>query len=258
MRDQAADWFARLRGGAADPADLASFEAWLAADPRHRAAFDEIARGWDRVGSLAEAGPIRALRESALQVDQILPDPDERTRGRRWRVASAIAATALLLVAGLFWHERVDERHLATGKGDVRAVELADGSEITLDADTELVARVTPLSRTVEMVRGQALFRVAPERFRSFEVEAERVTARARGTVYAVALRPNEVVVSVQEGTVEIRDGVGPYVTELGASQLLSVVRTTRVRALRYRRPASARRHRGSEPLCRAAHSYRR
>jgi transmembrane sensor len=197
---------------------LASFEAWLTADPRHRVAFDEASRAY-RVRS-----------------GELLDEPAGRYH---WRAAALMAAAALLMLAGLLWRDRVDERHLVTGKGDVRTVQLADGSELTIDTDTELEVRITPLSRSINVRRGQALFRVAPEKFRPFDVVADQITARATGTEYAVGLRANEIIVSVTEGTVEVRDQAGSFAGNVGASQLLTVARGTRSHALK--RDADAR-----------------
>src|SRR5262249_11775594 len=61
----------------------------------------------------------------------------------------------------------------------------------------------------------------------------ERITVRATGTEYAVALRPHDVMVSVVEGAVEVRDAAGQSKEMLKATQLLTVARGTRVRAIR-------------------------
>ncbi len=212
MRDEAAQWVARLRSGTAEPATLASFEAWLTADPRHRVAFDQAARAY------------------RIRSGELLDEPAGRYH---WRAAALMTVAALLMLAALLWRDRVDERHFVTGKGDARTVQLADGSDLTIDADTELDVRITPLSRSVTLQRGQALVHVAHETFRPFDVEAEQITARATGTEYAVALRPGDVTVSVVEGRVEVRDETGPYTAGLGPSQMLTVVRTTRLRAVK-------------------------
>ncbi|GIL38498.1 FecR family protein [Roseiterribacter gracilis] len=212
MREEAAQWVARLRSGVTEPAILASFEAWLTADPRHRVAFDEAARNY------------------RIRSGELLDEPAGRYH---WRAATLMAAAALLMLAGLLWRDRVDERHVITGKGDLRTIQLADGSDVTIDAETELDVRITPLSRSVTVQRGQALFRVAYESFRPFEVEADRIKARATGTEYAVALRPQEILVSVTEGTVDVRDEAGPSSEKLGATQLLTITRGSRIHALK-------------------------
>lgn len=212
MRDEAAQWVARLRSGTTDAATLASFEAWLTADPRHRAAFEAASRAW------------------RLRSGDLLDEPAGRYH---WRAAALMGAAALLMLAGLLWSDHVDERHVTTAKGEIRSLQLADGTDLTVDADSELDVRITPLTRSVTLLRGRAIFRVAHERLRPFTVEADRLVARATGTEYAVALRPRDIAVAVVQGTVDVRDRAMPGSTELTATQLLTVARGARDRSLK-------------------------
>lgn len=236
MEEQAAEWLALLRDAEAGREDLLAFERWLAADPGHRSAFHAIARCWGSLDQFGSADPILRLREDALRALGSSRGPDravaslDRRVPRRALVGIAMLLVGAAAVAG--WTERVDERHLATAKGELRSVALRDGSELVLDADTELVARLTPFARTVKLLRGQALFHVAHDSLRPFEVVAERISARALGTVYQVALRPNRILVGVREGRVAVDDAVASYSTELGSSQFLTIARDSRARSL--------------------------
>ena len=55
----AADWFALRRAGPLGPEDAQAFEAWRAADPAHRAAYDNLDHYW-RVAA-AVRGDARVL-----------------------------------------------------------------------------------------------------------------------------------------------------------------------------------------------------
>ena len=65
--DLAAAWFARQRAGDMTAAETAELDAWLDADPEHRAALDALARAWDRAELARHDPEILAWRERALR-----------------------------------------------------------------------------------------------------------------------------------------------------------------------------------------------
>ena len=82
-------------------------------------------------------------------------------------------------------------------------VVLDDGSRITLNTNTRLRARLTATERIVELERGEALFSVAHDPERPFEVRSRGVTARAVGTEFSTRAREDGLVETrVVEGAV--------------------------------------------------------
>jgi len=104
---------------------------------------------------------------------------------------------------------RVPSGEFATRRGEVRFVPLADGSAITLNTETRLDVDFTAGERTVELLKGEALFSVAHDRARPFVVHAGDTHIRAVGTSFTVRRLPGEKVkVLVREGVVEVTEDV--------------------------------------------------
>src|SRR5574340_592355 len=66
-------------------------------------------------------------------------------------------------------------------------------------------ARISLWSRRIELTRGEAMFDVAHETLRSFEVRAAGTVLHDIGTRFDVQLEQNAVTVEVLEGGVEVR-----------------------------------------------------
>jgi len=185
-----------------DAGEARALEAWLAADPAHRAALDAVELMWAASDAVRSDPAVLAIREEALH----------RPRSR-WRMAAtgaAIAAgLAVLVVTGAFMTGRPDllalgPRTFSTSTGQTSTISLPDGSKVTLDADTILRARQTDERRSLELVRGRAFFRVAKDPNRPFVVAARDKTVTAVGTAFDVALRPDGVRVTLLEGKVKV------------------------------------------------------
>lgn len=185
--EQAARWLARLREGQ-DAATRRAFRDWLAADPAHAAAMEQVTSAWEQAGPRLPTAPARPARRRPLVTGM-----------------AALAACLLLLAATpsdwLAWSR---ESH-ATARGETRLVQLSDGSELRLDADSAVEVAYGPLRRDVRLLRGEAAFKVAKSRLRPFAVAADHLTVVATGTEFIVE-DGLETRVTLLEGGVELRD----------------------------------------------------
>ncbi len=86
--------------------------------------------------------------------------------------------------------------------GEMRALEIADGSTIQLNTDTAIAIDITDRYRRVEIYRGEAFFSVASDRDRPFEVIAGAGRTRALGTAFNVNREARTV--AVIEGQVNV------------------------------------------------------
>jgi transmembrane sensor len=125
----------------------------------------------------------------------------------RW-IATA-AAVAIALVGGWFmltrWPDTAFQSHeLITGVGQVRTVNLEDGSQIILGGATTLRTSFSPSSRQIYMTGGEASFRVGKDATRPFTVVTAEGFARAVGTAFDVRRGPEGTTVTVVEGVVEV------------------------------------------------------
>lgn len=196
---QAMEWFVALQAEDCGDEEHIRFAAWLAQSEAHRAAYAEAERLWIGMDGL------RALpRENlgALRQDKTVP------RGNR---AGRVAALLLAALAGggawLDW--RVQAEIYVTDVGERRSLHLADGSNVDINANSRVSIRITPFRREIELSQGEALFEVAPERWRPFSVQAGPLNIRDIGTRFDVYKKPDGISVEVLEGKVELDDGHG-------------------------------------------------
>jgi transmembrane sensor len=91
-----------------------------------------------------------------------------------------------------------------TTAGERREFKLAEGSRVTLDADSELNVELTPERRTLQLTHGEAYFNVAKNARRPFTVRAGNAEVRAVGTAFNVRMSDDRTVVAVTEGKVQV------------------------------------------------------
>ncbi|MEI9851494.1 MAG: FecR domain-containing protein [Sphingomonas sp.] len=207
---EASAWRVRLAEG--DAESNATFEDWIAAHPENRAAWDQVEHGWNRVGALASAPELLAMRSEAL--DRARRRAGVR-RGGYGRVAAIAASFAVIFAAGLIallfamrpGPEQPEHLTIATASGERRVVTLADGSHVSLDSGSELRVAFTEGARRLELVRGQARFKVAKDAARIFSVKARDRVVVATGTDFNIDLSAHKVAITLIEGNVTVLDG---------------------------------------------------
>lgn len=193
----ARDWVILLASGDVDEPQLAAFRAWLAASPRHREAFETERRLWIDLGGLHAA-------------DTVVPFPtDHSRRPDLWRsVAVGLIAACLALVAVFAEDARLSWlADYATAQGEQRELKLPDGSTAYLNTDTALAVDFSDSVRTIELLRGEALFEVAKNPDRPFRVLARGGSAEALGTAFIVRATDDVTHITVTEGVVRVTSG---------------------------------------------------
>ncbi len=197
-RERAAYWFARLRAENCSDNDKKAFEDWLSENEAHRREYEQFCLMWEELDGLKIALP------PAIQT--------ERTRPLGWFPAFGWrhwAAAVLVAAVGIGWHAAQGPAaySYATAKGEQKSVTLPDGSLAQLNTDTRLTVEMSAGLRHVKVERGEALFTVAHEEARPFEVRAGSGTIRDIGTRFDVYRDGERVVVAVLDGEVEITLG---------------------------------------------------
>jgi len=219
-REVAAEWLQLEEEGRLGPDDQARLEAWLAADPRHREAFESVRYVYGLSDGHAAAPNIMQLRQAALAAGR-------RPRAPVWSMA---AAALVALTLGLGWSAlsglqgtpsltpsplaRIAEAFSATAKpdsavyrtrvGERLTFTLPDGSVSTLNTDSILKVAYRDGERGVKLIRGQALFEVAKNKQVPFRVYAGDRRITAVGTVFDVRLDGEKVKVALVEGVVQV------------------------------------------------------
>lgn len=212
-------WLGRLQGEP-EPALRREFEAWLYAAPEHVDAYTRAQDLW----RLTQPGAARLAEEEAAGLDALLARMDTAPRRRigRWSAALAMAASLLLVIWVGGWQPQnllddLGADHVSA-PGEVRDVVLADGSVLTLDADSAVAVHYGGRARQVELRRGAAFFKVTPGQV-PFVVTANGGEARVLGTRFEVRLRPAGARVTVEQGRVGVRAQPNGAQQVLGAGQ---------------------------------------
>lgn len=207
---EASHWLARLDAGELSAGERRELRQWIEASVAHRVAFLRLEELW------RQSGRLRALATNAAMddVDDLaapsrpeLP-PRSQARPKRWPqvVMTAFALLAVGLAAFYGW--QVSGEHRAShssGVGQVQTFTLADGSTLTLGSDSEVVVALTRQQRTIELVRGEAIFAVAHDAERPFVVHAKAHQIAAIGTQFSVRRDPGPMRVVVTEGRVRLQ-----------------------------------------------------
>lgn len=210
---EAGDWFVTCRSGALDETLRRKFDAWLRQSPQHLSAYLELAAIWNEGPTLdsqrrwdTETLIAQALADQTNVVPLANAAQDVRaapTSARvRWMAASVatIAVTAALVV----WMQLFREPTYVTQIGEQRSIALADGSTVELNARSKVRVRYSKHERALQLLEGQALFRVAKDPSRPFIVTADDTRVRAVGTQFDVNKKREGTVVTVVEGQVSV------------------------------------------------------
>nr|WP_295108334.1 FecR domain-containing protein [uncultured Caulobacter sp.] len=205
----AADWFARLQG---DPAleDWTAFQAWLEADAQHAAAYEAVEALWLDLDALA-ANDARPGQNPPLAANITpLRRPTGSPRRGVWMGLGVAAAACAAAIVALVVTPRLAEpasTAYSTGRGETRQVVLADGSRLTLGADTTLRVRLGAQQRDVTLVDGEASFDVVRQEGRPFVVAVGARQVRVLGTEFNILNHAGRLAVSVRRGLVAVAGG---------------------------------------------------
>jgi transmembrane sensor len=204
---EASEWLIRLERDESD-ATKGEFEEWIAADPRNRATFVRVERTWRHADVLRKLRPLDGdVDENVLDKfgqPGLIPSAPEKRRTPWLAVAASLV---FLTISAITWVvvARSGWQVYRTDFGGFQRIALEDGSTALLNTNSEIRVKLSPKRREVVLSRGEALFTVAPETRRPFDVAAADTVVRAVGTAFSVRLRDQKQVdVIVTEGRVAI------------------------------------------------------
>ncbi len=213
---EASEWLVEIREDDLDAAGRARFSDWLRRSPDHIRAYMEIAALWSDIPRLTanmevDVEAILAHARAHSNVSRILSENDAAPAdsheggGHRRRLAVlTLAASAVIAMIGSgVWH-LTSRDTFATAIGEERLINLADGTAIELRPRTRIRLHLSQNERHIDLLSGQALFRVAKDPARPFTVASQHTEIRAVGTQFDVQQRPSGTTVTVLEGRVAI------------------------------------------------------
>lgn len=204
---QAAQWYALLRGGSASEADRRAWADWLAARAEHRHAWQQveaISRGFEPLQAPAMQGAaVVALRQ---------------TRGARVSRRHVINGLALvggtgglgwlaLREGGLMGPWQAWAADYASATGEVRELALADGTQLWLNTASAVDVDLSGAERRMRLLAGEVLVSsVATTNAdaRPLLIQSTQGTLRAEGTRFNLRLEGATTLLTVFDGTVNL------------------------------------------------------
>jgi transmembrane sensor len=171
IRTQATWWVTELHGADRDAALEEKVRQWIAKDPRHATAFELATDTW--------SGHPQGERPRPPLASML-------TRTRRRASAPEIAGMAVLCALIITAVILLRDPTLTTGPGEQKTVELSDGTQVSLNANSRIVVQYDDRVRKVSLARGEALFNVIKHQLRPFVVVIGDRKVVAMGTSFEV------------------------------------------------------------------------
>jgi transmembrane sensor len=165
IRVQAALWVTELHGPDRNPELEERVRRWIAEDPRHAAAFELATEAWQRSGDLPAYLPKRTRPKAS---------------------GKALAGMAILCAAIISAFYFLRDATLVTGPGEQRTVELKDGTQVLLNANSRVIVQYDDRVRKLTLARGEVLFNVIKHQPRPFVVVIGDQKVIAMGTSFMV------------------------------------------------------------------------
>jgi transmembrane sensor len=166
-------------------------DSWLAQSPAHMVAYLRVDSAWGKADRLSALRPPET--ESLLS----------RLRPVVLRAAAVFAVIAILgVVAASLVPRAPQDRVYTTPVGGRETVSFADGTQIELNTNTILRARMNTEQRIVWLEKGEAFFRVKHDRAHPFIVFVGDRRVTDLGTQFVVRREAKKFQVAVVQGRV--------------------------------------------------------
>ncbi|MBB6261075.1 transmembrane sensor [Paenochrobactrum gallinarii] len=214
LLDEAIDWLLGLQDPQSEPALSQQFKMWLEQSDAHAEAWQKAQQVWALMGHTEPVYENLWLDQNTVLHDDLFKPSQIRKAhkspkmsGRRKVQYSALSVAAVVI---LFFAAPVlmlrFEADYRTANAQTETILLADGSTLTLAADSAVAVNISETIRHVRLLRGEAYFDVIKDASRPFLVFAGEAEVSVLGTVFDVKLTETGTAVSLERGVVEVRD----------------------------------------------------
>jgi transmembrane sensor len=231
IEDEALAWLITATSGGMPPQQERSLADWLAQNPAHQQAYAEAQVLWQGLGQLQER-PFVAENLAKMEVERVSPanatvhpiKPSAYAKhtfplSQLMLVAACLAMVAVLCPT-MTSTLRLWNADYHTAIGEQQTLTLADGSSVYLNAASALNQNYSPGQRRVELLAGEAEFKVNKDQSRPFVVVADNQEIKALGTDFVVKITSQDIKVSVVESAVQVsqpgRPGIEPVIVHTG------------------------------------------
>lgn len=201
LQDLALEWLIELQSPDISPEREKAFFAWLNKDPSHQKAYIVAEQVWYRGGSLSlleqsnENTPVKKAKPKKNIFSWIVP-------------IGIFAATCCFIIFFI----NIDiltrknpsfDQQFQTAVGEIRTIDLGEGSSATLNTETDLSVDLNSRSgRNVRLSKGEAFFNVSADPDRPFIVYTDAGLVVVIGTKFSVFKKGEKTIVTVIEGEV--------------------------------------------------------
>lgn len=213
----AAYWLATLSDESCTDGERQQFSEWLRASARNIEEFLKLSTLVRTANRRAELWPdhsvasliaeAKASSNVAALKSRITPSNTLiQRRVLPWVMAASIALVALgaaLIVSDGRWTSWPSATY-QTVVGEQRSITLDDGSIVELNSRSQLRTRFTRNLRAVELIEGEAIFRVSKDADRPFRVRTGATDIVVVGTAFNVNADRSRTIVTVLEGRVRV------------------------------------------------------
>lgn len=206
--EQAAEWFALLRSGEATADERRRWQTWLERAQENRTAWGYV----ERISSQFQPVQSSPGRDAAAKGYCAANSRMARRRQMLLGLAalagtglSGLAAWRLTPLPGVVLAWAADHR---SATGEVRRINLADGSVVWLGTGSAFDEDYSDGLRRLRLLAGELLIETAADPARPFVVDTPQGRVRALGTRFTVRLDGDETLVAVYKGAVEARAAV--------------------------------------------------
>lgn len=194
---QAAQWVLRIDiEQSTDPEDYMAFIEWIKLAPEHDQYYEDCKAAWQTTGQLPHSEEDK----------QLAPPPVNRRSRPVWLSACASIILAVGLMLWMLPSESPQYApYLVTSKvGELRTVQLADGSKLTLNTDTTVSVNFSDKQRLLELERGEILVDVTKQADWPFVVSTEFGEVEALGTRFSLRAEAKLARVELLEGHLRV------------------------------------------------------
>lgn len=224
IEDEAWEWVVKFEGDSSpSDEDVQALNEWMGRSALHKQALRDIARDWndmDLLGALIVPNDQKNKQEGFYWSGALLwilspllflftlsvQCAQQFSRAMKSRIIMTSLATGscAIFLAILLIYQLPGRTVYSTAVGQQSTYQLADGSILQLNTNSEVEVNYSESARRINLHKGEAHFDVVSDKTRPFEVYAGSHMVRAVGTAFSVYLEELDVKLTVTEGKVEV------------------------------------------------------
>ncbi|WP_417625109.1 FecR family protein [Paremcibacter congregatus] len=237
--DEASEWVTKLDGAKLSASEQQAFAEWLTMSKEHIQEFLFAAATFQALGDIEAPERVTIDQLLAEKAPDVIPlfrdtenkaaEPNSSIIGKAghaagkpahepqkqpvWKKMALIAATIAFVVISassyLTYNNGLQDDAAPllayhTDVGEQRSIPLSDGSVIYLNTNSRVSVAYLENERKIELLEGEALFKVAHNPERPFRVYSGLAVAEALGTTFNVYRENGRTNVAVVEGKVSV------------------------------------------------------